>query len=73
MTTSDSLVPETLLRFSNARIAVLGDVMLDRFVTGEVRRISPEAPIPVIRVLHENLTLGGAGNVAEMSRRSFNA
>ena len=51
MTTSNSLVPETLLRFSNARIAVLGDVMLDRFVTGEVSRISPEAPIPVIRVL----------------------
>jgi D-beta-D-heptose 7-phosphate kinase/D-beta-D-heptose 1-phosphate adenosyltransferase len=64
MSTTDSLVPETLVRFSNARIAVLGDVMLDRFVTGEVSRISPEAPIPVIRVLHQTLTLGGAGNVA---------
>ena len=64
MITSHPLIPETLLRFSNARIAVLGDVMLDRFVTGEVRRISPEAPIPVIRMLNESLALGGAGNVA---------
>ena len=64
MMTSHPLIPETLLRFSNARIAVLGDVMLDRFVTGEVRRISPEAPIPVIRMLNESLALGGAGNVA---------
>lgn len=64
MNTSTSLAPEVIATFSNARIAILGDVMLDRFVTGEVSRISPEAPIPVIRVVNENSTLGGAGNVA---------
>ncbi|MDP2699387.1 D-glycero-beta-D-manno-heptose-7-phosphate kinase [Thalassospira sp.] len=47
----------------NARILCLGDVMLDRFVYGSVTRISPEAPIPVIRVERENAMLGGAGNV----------
>ncbi|MGC2854563.1 D-glycero-beta-D-manno-heptose-7-phosphate kinase [Novispirillum sp. DQ9] len=40
-----------------------GDVMLDRFVTGTVDRISPEAPIPVLRVTRETAMLGGAGNV----------
>lgn len=43
---------------------VLGDLMLDRYVTGEVRRISPEAPIPVLRAEHRRSVLGGAGNVA---------
>jgi D-beta-D-heptose 7-phosphate kinase/D-beta-D-heptose 1-phosphate adenosyltransferase len=49
-----------------ASVAVLcvGDVMLDRFVYGRVDRISPEAPIPVIRVDHEAAMPGGAGNVA---------
>ena len=55
---------ETISAFANARVAVLGDVMLDRFVFGEVGRISPEAPIPIIRVSHETSMLGGAGNVA---------
>src|SRR5690606_9221461 len=41
----------------------LGDVMLDRFVEGRVERISPEGPIPVLRVERESATLGGAGNV----------
>jgi D-beta-D-heptose 7-phosphate kinase/D-beta-D-heptose 1-phosphate adenosyltransferase len=49
-----------------ASVAVLciGDVMLDRFVYGRVERISPEAPIPVMRVDHETAMAGGAGNVA---------
>lgn len=43
---------------------VAGDFMLDRYVTGEVSRISPEAPVPVVRVRSERLVAGGAGNVA---------
>lgn len=44
------------------RIVVLGDVMLDHFVWGQVRRISPEAPVPVVEVQRETFMLGGAGN-----------
>ena len=47
----------------DARILCVGDVMLDRFVYGDVSRISPEAPVPVCRVLSESTMLGGAGNV----------
>lgn len=46
------------------RILVLGDVMLDTFVYGECARISPEAPIPVVRIEREEAMLGGAGNVS---------
>ena len=46
-----------------ARVLCVGDVMLDRFVTGDVERISPEAPIPILRVGAETSMLGGAGNV----------
>lgn len=53
----------------NASILCIGDVMLDRFVYGTVARISPEAPIPVLRIEREALMLGGAGNVA----RNINA
>ncbi len=45
------------------RILCIGDIMLDRYVYGHVDRISPEAPIPVLRVDRELVTLGGAGNV----------
>ncbi|WP_114394158.1 D-glycero-beta-D-manno-heptose-7-phosphate kinase [Oleisolibacter albus] len=48
----------------DAAVLVVGDAMLDRFTYGMVDRISPEAPIPVLRVQREVLTLGGAGNVA---------
>ena len=46
------------------RIAVIGDVMLDRYIYGEVKRISPEAPVPVNRVRRMESVLGGAGTVA---------
>src|ERR1700741_4610247 len=46
-----------------APVLVVGDVMLDRFVYGHVERISPEAPIPVLRIDRERAMLGGAGNV----------
>ncbi len=45
-------------------VLVLGDIMFDRYVTGQVRRISPEAPIPVLRYAAARTVLGGAGNVA---------
>jgi len=47
-----------------ARVLVVGDVMLDRFVQGDVSRVSAEAPIPVLAHSRENIMLGGAGNVA---------
>lgn len=50
-------------RFSSARVLCVGDAMLDRFVTGTVTRISPEAPIPVLQVVDERVMVGGAGNV----------
>ena len=43
---------------------VIGDTMIDKFVWGKVKRISPEAPVPVVEVTKETETLGGAGNVA---------
>lgn len=56
--------PETLLAaLREASVLVVGDVMLDRFVYGAVERISPEGPIPVLRVSSERRMLGGAGNV----------
>jgi D-beta-D-heptose 7-phosphate kinase/D-beta-D-heptose 1-phosphate adenosyltransferase len=49
--------------FEGRRIVVLGDLMLDEFIWGRVRRISPEAPVPVVEVERQSLALGGAGNV----------
>jgi len=51
-------------RFTGARVMVLGDLMLDCHVRGEVTRISPEAPVPVVRVLSRSWSPGGAANVA---------
>jgi D-beta-D-heptose 7-phosphate kinase/D-beta-D-heptose 1-phosphate adenosyltransferase len=57
--------PSSLLdRFNGARIAVIGDVMLDHFLIGRADRISPEAPVPVVRLEREECRLGGAANVA---------
>jgi len=49
--------------FSKTNILVFGDVMMDRFIWGNVSRISPEAPVPVVKVERETFLLGGAGNV----------
>jgi D-beta-D-heptose 7-phosphate kinase/D-beta-D-heptose 1-phosphate adenosyltransferase len=46
------------------KVVVLGDLMLDQFIWGTVDRISPEAPVPVVKVARESFHLGGAGNVA---------
>ncbi len=51
-------------RFRGRRIAVFGDLMLDRYLWGRVERISPEAPVPVVAIDHETFSLGGAANVA---------
>ena len=51
-------------RLQRARILVVGDAMLDRYLFGEVERISPEAPVPVVRVTRQEERLGGAANVA---------
>ncbi|HRD45423.1 MAG TPA: PfkB family carbohydrate kinase, partial [Caulobacter sp.] len=53
-----------LTTVTGARVACVGDVMLDRFVYGEVTRTSPEAPIPVLNRAREIAMLGAAGNVA---------
>jgi D-beta-D-heptose 7-phosphate kinase/D-beta-D-heptose 1-phosphate adenosyltransferase len=61
----DRTQAESLLRRMEGRkVAVLGDVMLDEYLFGEVSRISPEAPVPIVRVLRERAVLGGAANVA---------
>jgi D-beta-D-heptose 7-phosphate kinase/D-beta-D-heptose 1-phosphate adenosyltransferase len=54
---------DLLKRFRDAHLLVVGDLMLDRFIFGAVERISPEAPVPVLRVISESYRLGGAANV----------
>ncbi len=55
---------EVARQFSGRRVTVVGDVMLDHFVVGQVDRISPEAPVPVVRFARDEFRLGGAANVA---------
>ena len=50
-------------KFKNAKIAVTGDIILDRYTFGEVNRVSPEASVPIVLKTSEKSTLGGAGNV----------
>ncbi|MCB5258177.1 MAG: D-glycero-beta-D-manno-heptose-7-phosphate kinase [Candidatus Cloacimonadaceae bacterium] len=58
------MIADILERFQGKRVLVLGDVMLDHYVWGDVERISPEAPVPVLEVQKEEFRLGGAANVA---------
>lgn len=51
-------------QFAQKKVLVIGDVMLDKYILGDVSRISPEAPIPVLRVTNETYAPGGASNVA---------
>jgi D-beta-D-heptose 7-phosphate kinase/D-beta-D-heptose 1-phosphate adenosyltransferase len=55
---------EAIQRMAGRRILVIGDVMLDHFIWGAVRRISPEAPVPIVEVTKETTFPGGAANVA---------
>lgn len=50
--------------YHSAKVAVIGDIMLDRYFYGDVTRISPEAPVPVVQINHEECSPGGAANVA---------
>ena len=61
---SDTDLSAILRRLDGARVLVLGDVILDRYVLGTAGRLSPEAPIPVLRPNNRHATLGGAANVA---------
>jgi rfaE bifunctional protein kinase chain/domain len=58
------VVPPSRERLAAARVLVVGDAMLDRYWFGAVDRISPEAPVPVVRINREEERLGGAANVA---------
>ncbi len=63
---------ELFEQIKSLNILVIGDVMLDRYVLGEVRRVSPEAPVPVLAVQEEKSVAGGAANVA-LNLRSLGA
>ena len=62
------VTPERARRIAGAagraRVLVIGDAMLDKFIVGRVTRISPEAPVPVVAFDHEMFRIGGAANVA---------
>jgi D-beta-D-heptose 7-phosphate kinase/D-beta-D-heptose 1-phosphate adenosyltransferase len=56
--------PNLLTAFSSARVLIVGDIILDEYLWGDVRRISPEAPVPVVEIRARTLAPGGAANVA---------
>src|ERR1700704_2029076 len=62
--TTDRELAGIVRHFNRARVLVVGDVILDRYRIGEAQRLSPEAPIPVLRPTRHHDTLGGAANVA---------
>jgi len=59
-----SRIAELAAKFASLRVAVVGDLMLDRYLIGDIERISPEAPVPVVLVSSRRDALGGAANVA---------
>jgi D-beta-D-heptose 7-phosphate kinase/D-beta-D-heptose 1-phosphate adenosyltransferase len=61
---SQELIRQIECEWPRKHLLVLGDVMLDKYVWGEVKRISPEAPVPVVRIVQQNAQPGGAANVA---------
>jgi len=64
VTFTESRLKELFENFQQKRIAIVGDLMLDRYFWGSVARISPEAPVPVVEIESESARLGGAANVA---------
>ncbi len=54
---------DIISRFHSAKVLIVGDIMVDHFIWGKVNRISPEAPVPVVKVTSESLLLGGCANV----------
>src|SRR6266849_3818408 len=61
---TDKSLPNTLAAFPGKRVLIVGDVILDEYIWGEVRRISPEAPVPVVEVRRRTFLPGGAANAA---------
>lgn len=57
-------IKEVLNGFASAKVLIIGDLMLDRYIEGDVKRISPEAPVPVVEVREDRYVLGGSLNVA---------
>lgn len=64
VTFTERRISDLLQQFKGKRVAVVGDLMVDRYYWGTVGRISPEAPVPVVEVIEEQVRLGGAANVA---------
>ena len=62
ITIGDDLIP-IINKFKNQKIAVIGDIILDKYIYGTVDRISPEAPVPIVKVTSEKYVPGGAANV----------
>lgn len=69
VTFTEQRLNEIFSNFERITIAVVGDVMLDRYFWGSVTRISPEAPVPIVEVESESARLGGAANVAHNIQR----
>ena len=61
--TNQGRLRDAINAFSQSNILVIGDLSVDHFIWGNVSRISPEAPVPVVNVTHDNLLLGGSANV----------
>ena len=51
--------------FSGLKVLIIGDVMIDSYIWGNVKRLSPEAPVPIVNVVKRENRLGGAANVAK--------
>ncbi len=68
MNLNEQALRQILAGFERKRIAVVGDVMIDRYYWGHVGRISPEAPVPVVEIDSEQVRFGGAANVANNIR-----
>lgn len=64
----DKLIKQELIKivdnFKNKTIGIIGDVILDKYIFGKVRRISPEAPVPIVEINSEKISFGGSSNVA---------
>ena len=58
------IIRKAIAGLKGHKVMIVGDLMLDHYLIGSVDRISPEAPVPVVRVEKESFLLGGAGNVA---------
>ena len=57
-------IQDLFSKFDSLHVVVVGDVMLDKYWWGDIERISPEAPVPIVALHHEESRLGGAANVA---------